>query len=223
MIKKSIWILLPLLSIGIFWFLYQAFGNDEVKMVQKISSMTHYEKNPSLKFPSSNLLENGDIIFRRGYGVDSTISMNFSQGEKRYSHAGMIYKTDKGIFIIHAEEDKEHGHNGVYIESIEEFLEGISIWAVYRFDLSKKLHQNMVNYALKLSKKNIIFDMDFNLLDDDKMYCSEFIYKVVNRSTSQELITAGKHFFGKNFVTIFDLYTNDMNKLVQSSHKMVVQ
>lgn len=157
MIKKSIWILFSLLSIGIFWFFYQDFGNDEVKMVQKISSIRHYEKNPSLKFPSSNLLENGDIILRRGYGIDSTIAINFSQSEKRYSHAGMIYKTNKGIFIIHAEEDKKHGHNGVYIESIEEFLEGISIWAVYRFDLSEKLHQKMVNYALELSKKKYYF------------------------------------------------------------------
>ena len=66
----------------------------------------------------------------------------------------MIYKTNKSIFIIHAEEDKEHGHNGVYIESIEEFLEGISIWAVYRFDLSEKLHQRVKRTNIMYPSEN---------------------------------------------------------------------
>lgn len=225
MLKKALVTFALVIFIGMIWIFYQAFWSQE-RQVKSDEKLLYggYEKNPSIAFPSLELLQNGDIIFRRGYGVDSTVSMNFSQGEKRYSHAGIVYKTDKGVSIIHAEEDKIHGYNGVYQESITDFLDGISIWAIYRFDqISKENQEKIVQYALELSQKNIEFDIDFNLKDDDKMYCSEFIYKVVNRSTTQTLIKPGKKFLGKSFVTISDLYKKNVNTLIQSSHKKLTK
>ncbi len=56
---------------------------------------------------------------------------------------------------------------------------------------------------------------------DKKMYCSEFIYKVVNRSANEEIIHAGKRFMSRTFVTISNLYENKYSKLLQSSHKKI--
>ncbi len=223
MIKKTIWIFILLCLVGVSLVVYQAFGEHKTidKNSQKNIIYNKYEKHHSKDFPSFELLKTGDLLFRRGYGIDSTVSMNFSQGEKRYSHAGIVQKTDKGIFIIHSEEDKKNGRDGVYVESIKEFLDGIHIWAVYRFDLSEKLQKEMIDYAFELKRKKIIFDIDFNLLDDDKMYCSEFIYKVINRSSSKELIKAGKYFVGRKFVTISDLYQNNSSKLIEISHRII--
>lgn len=145
--------------------------------------------------------------------------MNFSQGEKRYSHAGIIQKTNNGVFIIHSEEDKNNNRNGVYRESIQDFLEGIHIWGVYRLEKIKE--QEIIDYALKLEKQNVLFDMDFNLDEDKKMYCSEFIYKVINRTTKDQIINPGKQFMGRTFVTISDLYQHDHAKLVDISHKII--
>ena len=214
MIRKIVWIFTILSVVVMILIIYQAFG--EHKTVDN-----EYEKSPSKSFPSIDLLKNGDLLFRRGYGVDSTVSMNFSQGEKRYSHAGIVHKTDKGVFIIHSEEDKVNGRDGVYTESIKDFLDGIHIWAVYRFNLPLKLENDIISYALKLKSQDIIFDLDFNLNEDKKMYCSEFIYKVINRTTGKEYIKAGKRFVGKNFVTISDLYQGNDIKLVEISHKII--
>jgi hypothetical protein len=223
MVKKIIWAFVILCIAVMALIVHQAFGEHKIidTKSQRLIVYDQYEKNPSKDFPSIGLLKNGDILLRRGYGVDSTVSMNFSQGEKRYSHAGIIQKKDDGVFIIHSEEDKDHGRNGVYIEPIKDFLDGIHIWAVYRFDLSPKLEEDVISYALKLKSQNIIFDIDFNLNEDNKMYCSEFIYKVINRTTGKELIHAGKHFVGKNFVTISDLYQNNSAKLVDISHNII--
>lgn len=201
--------------IGIVWVFYNAFfqkirKNSDFKQV--------YEKVASSKFPSIQL-KDGDIILRRGYGVDSTISTNFSQGEKRYSHVGFISQTDKGTFVIHVVEDKEKSLNGLYIESLGDFLDKVSIWAIYRYNFSQKNSKKLMNYIDDLKKKNITFDIEFNLDDDEKMYCSEFIYKVINRTTEKELIKAGKVFMGKKFVTISDVYENTNSKLVEISHK----
>lgn len=221
--KKLIWLFLILCLVGIAFIVYQAFGEHKTfdKKTKKEIIYNQYEKHPSKGFPSIELLRNGDVIFRRGYGVDSTVSMNFSQGEKRYSHAGIIQKTDKGIFVIHSEEDKENGRDGVYVESIKDFLDGIHIWAIYRFDVSETLENSIIEYALKLKNQNIIFDIDFNLDEDKKMYCSEFIYKVINRTVKNEFIKAGKYFVGKKFVTISDLYQNGYSNLIEISHKII--
>jgi hypothetical protein len=53
------------------------------------------------------------------------------------------------------------------------------------------------------------------------MYCSEFIYKVINRTTQKELISAKKYFLGKRFVTLSDLYENGNSQLVELSHSIL--
>jgi hypothetical protein len=215
--KYRLLLILVVFIIGIVWIIHNAF----FQKVTKNRALTQvYEKVASSKFPSIQL-KDGDIILRRGYGVDSTISTNFSQGEKRYSHVGLISQTDKGTFVIHVVEDKEKSLNGLYIESLGDFLDNISIWAIYRYDFSQKSSKKMMNYIDNLKKRNITFDIEFNLDDDEKMYCSEFIYKVINRTTEKNFIKAGKFFMGKKFVTISDVYENSNSKLIETSHKFI--
>ncbi len=206
-------------SFIIIFILYSAFGDREIS--KKSFRNNHlYEKKPSQQFPNTDLLENGDILFRRGYGVDSTVAMNFSEGEKRYSHAGIVYIEKDKIYIIHSE-DEDDKRNGVFKEELNTFIDDSPIWAVYRFNMSDKVKETIITQALILETQNILFDNDFNLDEDKKMYCSEFIYKVVNRSANEEIIHAGKRFMSRTFVTISNLYENKYSKLVQSSHKKI--
>ena len=215
--RYKLLLILIVFIIGIVWIIHNAFFQ---KVIENKALKQVYEKVAFSKFPSIQL-KDGDIILRRGYGVDSTISTNFSQGEKRYSHVGFISQTAKGIFVIHVVEDKEKSLNGLYVESLGEFLDKVSIWAIYRYNFLQKNSKKMMNYIDDLKKINITFDIEFNLDDDEKMYCSEFIYKVINRTNEKELITAGKIFMGKKFVTISDVYENTNCKLVERSHKLL--
>ncbi len=198
---------------------YSAFGDNKLsKELHKNKQL--YASKPSLQFPDINLLENGDIIFRRGYGVDSTVAANFSEGEKRYSHAGIIYKKEDKIYVIHSEDDDE-GHNGVFMENLDDFIDNSPIWAVYRYKVLDKIKVKMIQESLAFLHKHTKFDNDFDLKDDDKMYCTEFIYKVVNRSAKKEIIHAGKRFMSRTFVTISDLYENSYAFLLQSNYKKI--
>jgi len=171
----------------------------------------------SIKLPIINKLENADLILRRGYGVDSIIAMNFSEGEKKYSHAGIIYKTNDRIFVIHSEDDSDHEIDGVSIITLNEFLNNTKQWAIYRFKLSNDIKKKIISLALQYSSQKIKFDNDFDLKDDNKMYCSEFIYKIVNRSSGFDVIVAGKKVLSRVFVTISDLYENRFTYLIQDS------
>ncbi len=186
---------------------------NENKTIQK------YEKNISNRFPNINTLEAGDIIFRRSYGLDSTISTNFSNTEKRYSHAGIIVMKNNNYFVMHSQEDSAKNRNGIFSESLEDFLSGIETWAIYRYPIDKS---SLNLFALELERNHIIFDNKFDLETDDAMYCSEFIYKIINKTAKRKLIQANKKFMGRLFVTISNLYETKTAKLVQYSHKKIV-
>jgi hypothetical protein len=168
--------------------LYSDFANEHISSKVE-SNDRRYEKYASVKYPDIEQIENGDIVFRSGYGVDSTVAAHFSEGEKRYSHAGIAYKEGKDVYVIHSEEDEE-GHNGVFKERLESFLDNSPIWAIYRYRLDEKSRKEIVAKAIKYLSKKIKFDNDFDLKDDRKMYCTEFIYKVVNRTLNKEIIHA---------------------------------
>ena len=41
----------------------------------------------------------------------------------------------------------------------------------------------LINVVQSLYAKGIMFDMQFDLATDDRMYCSEFVYKAVTKAS----------------------------------------
>ncbi|MBU0721641.1 hypothetical protein KJ877_09890, partial [bacterium] len=184
-------------------------------------NVTTLKKQEVLNYKTYTLLKvselkNGDIMFRRAYGVESNIAVNFSDGEKKYSHAGIVVIEGDNVSVIHSLDDRKLHYNGVVKESLVTFLQDIDIWAVYRYELSITLRDNIAKKALVFKNMNIKFDNQFDLSTDDKMYCSEFIMKIVNLSTGMETIKAKKMLMGRKFVTISNLYENKISKLLFS-------
>lgn len=178
-----------------------------------------YSKTITLTYPDTSKLKDGDIVFRRGYGMDSIVAANFSNEEKRYSHAGVLVLENDKIYVIHSQESTRKGFDGVVKESLSSYLKEVKIWAVYRYlDVDKKKLLKHMKTALN---KNIKFDMDFDLHTDDKMYCSEFIYKSFNAISVKPMIQASKRFMSKQYVTITDLYINKHTVLLAASHKIL--
>ena len=214
--SKIIILLFIFLIIGIYIYIVQYSGVDATSPTEK---QLTYDTKISKKFPTAKWLENGDIVFRRGYGVDSNIAVNFSDGEKRYSHAGIIIKENDVLYVLHSVEDKKQDYHGVVKEKLKLFLNNMGMWAVYRYDLDKKTREGITQYALMIKKSNVSFDKKFDLNSDGSMYCSEYIYKVVNKVSYRKIITAKKIFAGRLFVTVSNLYENRYSILIDSSHK----
>ncbi len=212
-------ILIFSILIGIFtiYFIFEKQTPHNVKVTQEIKSIYQYSKKATSFYPNIKLLRSGDIILRRGYGVDSIVAANFSNKEKRYSHAGIIYKDKNNIYVIHSEDNKRKGFNGVVKEKLQNYLKGIKIWAVYMYDNINVT--KLTTYILKEEQSNILFDMEFDLKTNKKMYCSEFIYKSFNKVSQKKLIKASKLFLSKRYVVITDLYLNKNTKLIDISHK----
>lgn len=193
--------------------------NFTVKEEIKPKKINKYTKNVTSKYPNTDTLKTGYLIFRRGYGMDSIVAANFSNEEKRYSHAGIILVEDNEIFVVHSEENLEKKFNGVVKERLSSYLENVNIWAIYKYN-DVEINKLTI-YLSQVYLQNIKFDMDFDLESDDTMYCSEFIYKTFNSTTGKNIINASKLFLSKRYVTITDLYINKHTSLVEISHMVI--
>jgi hypothetical protein len=150
-----------------------------VVIVLASSRMTTSVHNYSrISFPDS-LFHNGDIIFRDGRGVISTIFRNMSLTDQSFSHGGIIHIEGTQCYVYHVIGGE--GRNSVMRkEKIENFCNRneAASFAIFRTDLDGKKIDSAAGIYYN---KRILFDDKFDLHTDDKMYCTELIYKIFTR------------------------------------------
>lgn len=135
-------------------------------------------------------LKTGDIIFRK---EDSFLSDRFEKLDGRgYSHVGIIYLKNNQIFVLHIEQNSEK--NDLKIVSLKKYLKYATRYKIKR--LKTSYNEKSININIqKIIKDNPKFDFKFDLKSDDKMYCTELVYKMYERSFNKTL-TKERHNFG---------------------------
>lgn len=130
--------------------------------------------------------QDGDIIFRKGRSLISSIVM-LNDKETEYSHVGICCKTDNEMFVIHAVpgEPDEQGNEKIRCDKLSEFLtpDKASIFAFYRLtcDTSGIAAASAAN-AMAYYRAGLPFDKALNFRNDDKLYCTELVWKAYLKS-----------------------------------------
>ena len=169
---------------------------------------------------SPEKLQDGDILLRRKSGIFSEIARNFSEHEKRYSHAGIAIKKNTDIVVFHSVTDSELGFNGVVVEDLLAFLKDVEEWGVYRLTSPLPAYfPQRLRSALQLHlDNNTAYDHDYDLSTNDKFYCTELIQYAINHALNDDVIIARRAFNQKRYVSIDDVYLNDHFTLVAQSN-----
>lgn len=131
----------------------------------------------SLKIPISDF-KTGDIIFRDGRGIISSIFRKLSLTDKQFSHAGIIHIENEKRYVYHLIGGEDNPGNVMQKESLESFCSksNAGAFGIYRSDLPGNLIDRV---ATCYFSRAIMFDLQFNLDTDDKMYCTEMVYKIL--------------------------------------------
>ena len=124
-------------------------------------------------------LREGDIIFRRGMGIVGRAVTAADRGGN-YSHVGIVVEGDDGFYVVHAvphEHDFEGDYDRVKRERVDDFLGRYTDAnvALYRPCVSDAQRSVAVATALRLAKRGVAFDHDYNLEDTTKLYCTELV------------------------------------------------
>ncbi len=123
-------------------------------------------------------MRNGDILFRRGSGLESNIVVSASGGI--YSHAALAYHNGTQWLALHAVPQESNGEpEYLKSEPITDFFRSNRAirGAMARVDCSDSIAQSAAEYALQKITQRTLFDNLYDIDDTTHIYCTELIYR----------------------------------------------
>ena len=169
--KKLLLLLGLIVSILLFIIIYKL--HSEAKQKQNVNNL-----NCDL------VLKNGDLVFRKGRSIASRVVL-ITDRASSYSHVGVIYMLNEIPYVIHTVPDEsENGIDYVKMEKLSVFFssEKASRGSVFRL---KEQYENSAKLAALTAKSyfddKIIFDDAFDLISENKLYCTELVWKAYQK------------------------------------------
>lgn len=131
---------------------------------------------PLVGFRLSNW-RNGDLVFRRGLGLASRIVLETDPGT-RFSHVGLVRKTPRGVFVLHASPADGDHKGAVVMEPLDLFLapNNAEDAAIFRAK-DPRLANRAARAAFEWARRGVPFDEDFDLKTADRLYCTEMVWR----------------------------------------------
>ena len=159
-------------------------------------------------------IQNGDLITRTGNDFTSESLRNLNQRDRTYSHCGIASIEHDSIFIYHALGGDFNPTQKIRRDLMEDFVEpynnkGIGI---YRFGVADSMKRNFALAAKHLFDLGIMFDMDFDLQTDDRMYCAEFVCKSLAKASGDQLVFTHSHIKQFEFIGVDDIFLHPLCK-----------
>lgn len=133
----------------------------------------------------------GDLIVRLGDDLVSDRIRYLSANDYSYSHAGIIVTHNNEKMVCHIyPNDIAPGADTIRFDNIDTFLNRRTNLkcALYRYDLSDEEKLNFENELNTYHNNKVHFDKKYELKTDDKLYCSEMIYKALKKVTNNRVI-----------------------------------
>lgn len=152
---------------------------DGIKAVQEDRGKKKYD---------FSALQSGDIILKHGRGWVSRRIVQILHEKEKISHCGLVIRQKDSLFIIHSVAREVSGSDGVQTISLKKFIRDTapgSLRAV-RLKAPADTRRKMAEEALKYLSRKTPFDYDYDYTSDDKIYCSELVYRVVLNASGED-------------------------------------
>jgi len=162
------------------------------------------------------LLQDGDLVLRRGIDISSYLLCKMNRRDQSYSHCGLVMMEHGYPFVYHSIGGEDNPDEEMRRDSALLFFSPAQNlnFGVARYQLSDtekcKLSQTIKQFYTEHRK----FDMDFDLKSDDRLYCSEFVYKALRIASNDSYYIVPTHTANYTFAGIDDLYLNPHARLI---------
>lgn len=166
--------------------------------------------------PSIPPLRTGDIVLRAGTGPYSRTLANLNARDKSWSHCGIVVVEDGYPFVYHSIGGEDNPDMRLRRDSASHFFAAryCKGMGIARYDSTLADTARLAQIIRTYYNRRPLFDMQFDLMTDEKLYCSEFIYKVITEYTADTAFIPTSALQGKKYVGIDDLYLNPHTRLV---------
>lgn len=173
-------------------------------------SCTKTPKQPIQEQDIPVVLHSGDLIVRKGTGYFSDIFKRMASRDKRFSHIGILSIEQDSIFVYHIEADEFTGEGIVLREQVSSFLDQSTDHAFYTNTMDTVAKHAMIVKAKAFFEAKVVFDLNFDATDDDKLYCSELVAKCINYGMDSIYIQPTLNWKGHLFYGLDDIYSKSV-------------
>lgn len=168
-------------------------------------------------------IHEGDFILRRGFGFFSDyISTTLNQGVIDVTHAGIIVKRNGKWFVIHSLSSDVTDVDGVQIQPLGTFLYYSAPGKIIitraknaDVDTGKKITLLAESYL----QKQIPFDHDGTIDDDSELFCTELIWKILEKDLHYSTIPTEPKARKKFFYTMTPMYSTEYFDIVINQYE----
>lgn len=184
----------------------QAAGSATDVVAEEIKEVK--SANEALLNDARTIIQTGDLILRTGTDYASEQIKALSKQDATYSHSGIAFVDSGRIYICHVETDYFHVHNKVKKEPLDSFCNPAKNlgFAVARYTLTEEEKKKFLDYLDQRLTQQVSFDIQFDLATDDKMYCSEMIYKGLAAATNKKILIATDRITDRNKFKLIKRY-----------------
>ena len=131
--------------------------------------------------PPTSEFTTGDLAFRLGRTLQSSLIASSADDSERYSHVGVILFRNDRCMVVHIEPKDDNLPDEIRCEPIEDFFspQAAVSGCVMRHDSLTTTQQDRVaDRAVELLNSRILFDHDYLLSDTEEMYCTELVESI---------------------------------------------
>jgi len=132
------------------------------------------------------LLQEGDFVFRLGYGMVSFF-LESQTGASGVSHVGILVKDSLDFNVIHSISGSMAESDGVQKIFLNDFLFEAKPHSFVATRLKNSNGELIANEARNLLAKRVPFDMSFDIKDTSKLFCSEMINFILQKTHNTEV------------------------------------
>jgi len=142
----------------------------------------------TLKKSEIDLLREGDIIMRKGYGMVSRMIVSNLNEARGLSHCGIVVRTENGWGVIHTVSASLSDVDGMQLNDLNEFVRQSKPGTIV---VSRLRHcedrSRIAEEAYRYLNSAITFDHSFDLADSSRFYCSELIWHVMKNAAHVDI------------------------------------
>ena len=159
---------------------------------------------------AGHLLHDGDLVLRTGNDFISQTLRQFSPQDKTYSHCGIVLIENGEPYVYHAIGGEDNPDEYLRRERFASFCDPAynTGFGIYRYCLSPAAHERLDSVVLKWYSEKIQFDLKFDLQTDNRMYCSEFACKALDKASGTPGFIPVSHIGTFAYVAIDNLFLN---------------
>jgi len=210
---RIIFLVLILLSVITYVFLFSTSSKSEAPVVANRSSNPY---NTNLRDSAISLLHDGDLVLRLGSDMTSYMLSQLNQRTKAYSHCGIVFIEDGKPYIYHSIGGEDNPDQKIRRDSAAFWFSPANNLAIgiARFSLDDTELNTFREVIRQYYTDKRMFDMEFDLETDDRLYCAEMIYKGIDKAMDTHNFIKPINIFGLRCIDIDGLFLNDHTKLI---------